>query len=147
MRASGSSRPSSSRSTGRTVAALAGAGDQPVRRRPASGSAAQRTSPARRSPTSPPSRSANRAQPDTPAQASWNQAAGSLPSAETDANDPVEVLPRPPGSIRTGRTPVDQVDSDRAAEDPGADHHHLTTTAAIHTHLLRPTAGRARRPT
>jgi hypothetical protein len=36
-------------------------------------------------------RTVNRGQPDMPAQASWNQAAGSLPKAEIDANEPVEV--------------------------------------------------------
>jgi hypothetical protein len=36
-------------------------------------------------------RTANRGQPDMPAHASWNQATGSLPKAEIDANEPVDV--------------------------------------------------------
>jgi hypothetical protein len=41
-----------------------------------------------------------------PAQASWNQVTGSLPKAEIDANEPVDVpCPGRSGSIRTGRTP------------------------------------------
>src|SRR5215212_11826218 len=51
-------------------------------------------------------RPANRDQPDMPAQASWNQAAGSLPKAEMDANEPVDVpCPGRSGSMTTGRTP------------------------------------------
>jgi hypothetical protein len=51
-------------------------------------------------------RPANRRQPDMPALASWRKAAGSLPKAEIDANEPVDVpCPGRCGSMTTGGIP------------------------------------------
>jgi hypothetical protein len=53
-----------------------------------------------------------------------------------------------PGPLRVDQDrphpPVDQMDRDRAPQNPGPNHHHLATTAAIHTHLLCQRQGRQR---
>ena len=91
-----------------------------------------RTSPARRSPTSPPRRSANRVQPDTPPAPTGSRLPGPCRRPRSTRTTRSRFLPGRSGSIRTGRTPVGQVDGDRAAEDAGPDDHHRPVVVAAH---------------